>query len=211
MAKNNLFLTPKLTFWALSKGLRNPCTQAANRFSILKWKMKNKSRLLACFFLQRQKASRKTCFRLNKFYLKITISFQSLTLLRFIFRFSKWIWKTKIEIISFYGDLKSTDLFTILLMNMSSRLIIHQETPFLRWSINAEFSVFQPAVCEIRFQWHRISDWMEYCWMWADHRDTSRRYFTSSNQWDHISSCAEWILLQETTNTVSAVCWNEIF
>ena len=90
--------------------LPNLCTQRGNRFSILKWKMKNKFLLLARFFLQMQKASSKTRFGLNKFYFNITNSLQSLTLLSFIFRFSKWNWKTKIDIISFYGDLKSTDL-----------------------------------------------------------------------------------------------------
>ena len=155
--------------------------------------MKNKFRLLARFFLQMQKASSKTRFGLNKFSPKITSSFQSLTLLSFIFRFSKWIWKTKIEIISFYGDLKSTDLFTTLLMNMSSLLTIHQETPFLRWSINAEFSVFQPAVCEISFQWHHINECMEYCWMWADHRHQGATSQVAINE------------------TVSAAGQNEIF
>ena len=72
-------------------------------------KMKNEKPILAvaCFLLQMQKPSSKTSFGLNKFYLKI---FQILTLLSFIFRFSKSNWKTKIEIMSFYDDLKSTDL-----------------------------------------------------------------------------------------------------
>ena len=66
----------------------NPRTQTVNRFSILKWKTKNKFWLLAHFFLQMQKASSKTRFGFNKFYLKITSLFQNLTLLSFIFRFS---------------------------------------------------------------------------------------------------------------------------
>ena len=75
-------------------------------------KIKNEKPILAVerFLLQLQKASSKTSFGLNKFYLTITSSLQILTLLSFIFRFSKWNWKTKIKIISFYGDLKSTDL-----------------------------------------------------------------------------------------------------
>ena len=74
--------------------------------------IKNEKPILAVtrFFLQMQKASSKTSFGLNKFYLRITSSLQILILLSFIFWFSIWNWKTKIEIISFYGDLKSTDL-----------------------------------------------------------------------------------------------------
>ena len=102
-------------------------------------KIKNEKPILAVarFFLQLQKASSKTSFGLNKFYLTITSSLQILTLLGFIFRFSKWNWKTKIEIISIYGDLKSTDLS----MNMSSLLTIQQDTSFLKRSMNTEFSV----------------------------------------------------------------------
>ena len=131
---------------------------------------------VARFFLPMQKASSKTSFRLSKCYLGITSLIQILTLLSFIIRFSKWNWKSNIEIISFYGDLKSTDL---LLTNMSSLLTIQQDMPFLKWSINTEFSVLQPAVCEInfcgfRYQWHCISGWMEYCWMRAADWNTSR-------------------------------------
>ena len=54
-------------------------------------KIKNEKPILvvARFFLQMQKGSSKTSFGLNRFYLKITSSLQILTLLSFIFRFSK--------------------------------------------------------------------------------------------------------------------------
>ena len=49
--------------------------------------IKNEKAILAVtrFFLQMQKASSKTSFGLNKFYLRITSSLQILTLLSFIF------------------------------------------------------------------------------------------------------------------------------
>ena len=83
-----------------------------NGQSFFNSKTKNKKPIsaVACFFLQMQKASSKASFGLNKFYLRITKSLQTLTLLIFIFHFWKWNWKTKIEIIYFYGDLKLTDL-----------------------------------------------------------------------------------------------------
>ena len=54
-------------------------------------KIKNEKPILAVerFLLQLQKASSKTSFALNKFYLTITSSLQILTLLSFIFQFSK--------------------------------------------------------------------------------------------------------------------------
>ena len=54
-------------------------------------KIKNEKLFLAVarFFLQIRKASNKTSFGLDKFYLRITSSLQILTLLSFIFRFSK--------------------------------------------------------------------------------------------------------------------------
>ena len=128
--------------------------------------MKNEKQILAVahFFLQMQKTSSKTRFGLNKIYLRITSSLQILTLLSFIFRFSKWNRKTKIEIISFYGDLKSTNL----LLNYWWIWAACWQS-FLKWLINTEFSVLQPAVQDISFQWHRMSGRMEYCWMWAAH------------------------------------------
>ena len=63
-----------------------------NGQSFFNIKMKNEKQILAVahFFLQIQKASSKTRFGLNKIYLRITSSFQILTLLaKFQFSFFK--------------------------------------------------------------------------------------------------------------------------
>ena len=147
-----------------------------------------------------RKASSKTSFGLNKFYLRITSSLQILTLLSFIFRFSKLNWKTTIEIISFYGDLKIL-IFCWIIDEYEQPVDNTQDTPFLKWSKNTEFSVLQLVVCDINFQWHCLSGWIKYCWMlavsWttlrcASHKIMKQRF---DFQWDRISCWAEWNLI----------------
>ena len=128
--------------------------------------MKNQFWLQHAFFLQMQKASSKTSFGLNKFYLRISSSLQILTLLSFIFWFSKWNWRENWNHFLLWWCKKYWS-FAELLMNMSSLMTMQQDTPFLKWSIKTEFSVLPPAVCDINFQWHRISGWIKYCWMWV--------------------------------------------
>ena len=160
------------SFFNLKRKMKNELHVPKRPFFGVKIKNEKPILVVAHFFLKMQKASSKTSFGLDKFYFRITSSLQILALLNFIFRFSKWNWKTKIEIIYFYGDLKSTDL----LLNywwIWGTCWQYNKTSFLKGLINTEFSVLQLAVCDINFRWDRISGWIKYCWIWAAYWNTS--------------------------------------